>query len=217
MELHTLRWSLLMSLPLAMTPFSGYPYRNSNVMYEVGLALACRQSTEVLLVRDDHDRFLFDVSTIPHATINFTDKTKAIQILQGELIARLNERNFINDARVELAIASLSMEEATVLKKFADLPITAGWGIESNKIHLIYMASIPRLLDKHLIKVEGEFEGGSLVYVLTPLGRVVAQHVKSGLKNLRQKYKRIQKVQSMKIIKIAYDVRSIPPRVNRYT
>ncbi len=32
---------------------TGDPYRNSNVMYEVGLALACRQPCEVILVRDD--------------------------------------------------------------------------------------------------------------------------------------------------------------------
>ena len=45
---------------------SGSAFRNGNVMYEVGLALACRHSSEVLLIRDDHDDFLFDVSTIPH-------------------------------------------------------------------------------------------------------------------------------------------------------
>ena len=56
---------------------SGRPYRNGNVMYEVGLALACRHSSEVLLVRDDHDAFLFDVSTIPHTTINFANKSVA--------------------------------------------------------------------------------------------------------------------------------------------
>ncbi len=38
---------------------TGESYRNGNVMYEVGLALACRQPSEVLLVRDDHEKFLF--------------------------------------------------------------------------------------------------------------------------------------------------------------
>src|SRR6266542_3542020 len=45
---------------------TGDPYRNGNVMYEVGIALACRQPQEILLIREDNDRFLFDVSTIPH-------------------------------------------------------------------------------------------------------------------------------------------------------
>jgi hypothetical protein len=39
---------------------SGVPYRNGNVLYEVGIALACRHPSEVLLARDDEDKFLFD-------------------------------------------------------------------------------------------------------------------------------------------------------------
>lgn len=37
---------------------TGEAFRNGNVMYEVGLALACRHSSEVLLIRDDNDKFL---------------------------------------------------------------------------------------------------------------------------------------------------------------
>jgi hypothetical protein len=48
---------------------TGDPYRNGNVMYEVGLALACRQPGEVLLVRDDKAPFLFDVSTVVRGPI----------------------------------------------------------------------------------------------------------------------------------------------------
>jgi hypothetical protein len=52
--------------------------RNGNVMYEVGVALACRQPSEVLLVRDDDTKdFLFDLSSIPHATIDFHNTTAA--------------------------------------------------------------------------------------------------------------------------------------------
>ena len=59
---------------------TGAPYRNGNVMYEVGVALACRQSAEVLLLRDDDDKFLFDVSVIPHMRVNFTDREAAITV-----------------------------------------------------------------------------------------------------------------------------------------
>lgn len=71
---------------------TGHSYRNGNVMYEVGLALACRQSAEILLVRDDEDRFLFDVSTVPHTKIDFTDVDKAKDILAEELRQRLKEQ-----------------------------------------------------------------------------------------------------------------------------
>ena len=72
---------------------TGDPYRNSNVMYELGIALACRHPSEVLLVRDDQDKFLFDVSTIPHVTLNFTDKSKASKELAEHLLARIQEEN----------------------------------------------------------------------------------------------------------------------------
>ncbi len=164
---------------------TGQPYRNANVMYEVGLALACRQPSEVLLIRDDRDKFLFDVSTVPHMTIDFTDKASAIRALRDELSARFKERKYFNDARVHLAIASLSAEEAALLRDvFADLPPGAVWGRPAGRRLGQIVANLPisRLLDKQLIQVVGEFEEGDPAYHPTPLGRVVAQLVKSGLR-----------------------------------
>ena len=43
------------------------------------------------------------------------------------------------------------------------------------------MVSVPRLLDKQLIRLAGEFSQGYTAYVLTPLGKVVADFVSSGL------------------------------------
>lgn len=80
---------------------AGIPYRNGNVMYEVGVALACRHPSEVLLVRDDEDKFLFDVSSIPHMEVDFTNTGAAIDSLREALLARLRERQFVYDARVE--------------------------------------------------------------------------------------------------------------------
>jgi len=68
---------------------TGQPYRNANVMYEVGIALACRNPSDVLLVRDDHDKFLFDVSTIPHVTLDFTNTDLAVKALVEHLFSRL--------------------------------------------------------------------------------------------------------------------------------
>lgn len=165
---------------------TGKPYRNGNVMYELGLALACRHYSEVLLIRDDNDRFLFDVSTIPHKRIDFTNCEDAIKELNGELIKRIQERNHIKDARVQLAIANLSGEEAKALKNLASLPLGTVWGREDKGIvDFLGMAAIPRLLDKQLIKVVGEFEEGHPAYYPTPLGLVVAKLVKSGLRQFK--------------------------------
>ncbi|MCC6793700.1 MAG: hypothetical protein IT366_01175 [Candidatus Hydrogenedentes bacterium] len=131
---------------------TGRPYRNANVLYEVGLALACRHSSEVLLVRDDHDDFLFDVSTVPHKTIDFTDKDQAKAILREELIGRLREQNFHNDARVRLAIDTLSGEEITFLKQTKEYTPTTVWGRQVKGLANWYGDAIQRLLDKQLIK-----------------------------------------------------------------
>ena len=101
---------------------TGESYRNGNVMYEVGLALACRDPSDVLLVRDDKDKFLFDVSTVPHMQLDFTDSEKARAALQTELLARLREQTYLTDARVKLAVASLSNPEIELLSQLADLP-----------------------------------------------------------------------------------------------
>jgi len=176
---------------------TGKSYRNANVMYEVGLALACRQSAEVLLIRDDRNKFLFDVSTIPHKTMDFTEQDSARTLLKSELMARLKERNYINDARVRLAIAGLSNEEAALLREvFADLPPESAWGRPSRTFgQLIANVAIPRLLDKQLIKLTGQFEEGYLAYDPTPLGRVVAQVVKSDLRQFRADQPQDEEVQ----------------------
>ena len=160
-----------------------HPYRNGNVMYEVGIALACRQPQEVLLIRDDNDHFLFDVSTIPHLTIDFTQEDSARQRLHDELMARLREQQYVNDARVQLAIARLSAEELTALTQVAEYAPGTVWGRkDTGSVDFLAMASTPRLLDKGLIQLAGKFEEGQPAYHLTPLGMVVAKLIHSGLR-----------------------------------
>lgn len=153
-------------------------YRNGNVMYEVGLALACRHPSEVLLIRDDRDPFLFDVSSIPHMNIDFTNNAVALEILKDGLLARLNERKFAHDARIKLAVTSLTKEEKAELIEFADGRVR---GREQKGGSSLFQIALSRLLDKQLIKLVGEFEDGLPAYKLTPLGLVVAQIVKSYL------------------------------------
>ena len=158
---------------------TGQPYRNGNVMYEVGIALACRGPSDVLLVRDDKDPFLFDVSTVPHMHLDFTNVPEARGALQTQLHARLQEQNYVSDARVKLAVASLSNQEVTLLSEFADLPEgqARGWEVGGTVLST-YEAALMRLLDKHLITLAGRFEKGFAGYQPTQLGRIVARLVK---------------------------------------
>ena len=161
---------------------TGEAYRNGNVMYEVGLALACRNPSDVLLVRDDKDKFLFDVSTVPHMHLDFTDLEKARAALQAELLARVREQNYLTDARVKLAVSSLSNQEIELLSQFSELSESQvrGWEVGGTVLS-VYEAAIMRLLDKRLITLVGKFEKGFPGYRPTQLGRIVANIAKSGL------------------------------------
>ena len=150
---------------------NGHAYRNGNVMYEVGVALACRQPSEVLLVRDDEDRFLFDVTTIPHQKIDFTDPPRARQTLTDLLTERLRERKLIDDARVQIATAGLSKEEVLVLREGSKYGPDQVWGFrDTGSVQFEVMAAISRLLDKQIIVLTGRFAAGHPAYRWTTFG-----------------------------------------------
>lgn len=150
---------------------TGQTYRNGNVMYEVGIALSCRQSQDVLLVRDDRDPFLFDLSSIPHITLDFTADDAASK-LGSALQARIAEQDLVEDARVRIAVATLTNTEAHVLKGLADLPKDKGMSFQIGGLHTHFLIGIGRLLDKGLISPNGKANDNP-AYQLTPFGRAV--------------------------------------------
>ncbi len=155
---------------------TGIAYRNGNVMYEVGLAVACRQAAELLLIRDDKDKFLFDVSTIPHKNIDFTDVASARAELKEELMQRLKERDYINDNRIKIAIATLTADEKIVLETFVKHSPEQGFGFKNDgSVNFLAMAAMPRLLDKQLVKTIAAADDGQPVYAWTRLGYDVAK------------------------------------------
>ena len=154
---------------------TGQSYRNGNVMYEVGLALACRQSAEVLLIRDDRDRFLFDVSTVPHKHIDFSNLDEARSALAEEIGMRLREIDHVLDARIAVAVASLTAGERQILAAFADYGMNQTFWL--TKENMGSLAALPRLLDKQLILTKGATREGRAMFGWTELGRVVADNL----------------------------------------
>jgi hypothetical protein len=148
-------------------------FRNGNVMYEVGVALACRQPEEVLLVRDDNDKFLFDVSAVPHMRVDFANFPDARSKLKQELHARLRSQSHAKDARVQCAFRSLSVQEFEVLQSFKKNLDSILSFPESGTVNFRWMAAIPRLLDKQVIELVGSANGKDLAYRLTALGKFV--------------------------------------------
>lgn len=159
--------------------YTQVPIRNANVMYEVGIALACRAPSAVLLVRDDNKPLLFDVSTIPIMQIDFTSETAAIDSLRKALADRLAESDFLNDARLQLAARALTQYELTILTILAglkpgharDLSIP-GQGQPSLRTE----RGIAGLLGKGFARAVGiNSASGGMFYELTPLGSALAE------------------------------------------
>lgn len=160
----------------------GRQYRNANVMYEVGLALACRHPSEVLLVRDDRYDFLFDVSTIPHKTIDFTTADAARAELTSLLLDRLKERKFVQDARVKTVAASLSAVEFALLKQFLLLPRDTPFGLQNPRVFdTALTVGFPKLLDKKIIRLVATLSEGDPLYYWTEYGIQVAQEAINNL------------------------------------
>lgn len=154
---------------------TGQPYRNGNVMYEVGLALACRQPTEVLLLRDDRDSFLFDVSTVPHMQVDFSEVEAARSCITDEIQARLREVNTLQDARLSIAVATMTAHERTLLEVFAQFDMTQKFALPTNNLHLL--SAMPRLLDKQLLRTVSLTKEGAARFAWTEMGYALSRNI----------------------------------------
>jgi len=152
---------------------TGARYRNGNGMYEVGIALACRHPHEVLLVRDDNDPFLFDVSAIPHMTLDFT-AADAVTKLAAALQGRLAEQQLMHDARIALAVQALTNAEAGLLRSLQAVPDGQAMSFNLGGLQAHYQLGLARLLDKGLIRPVDRIKNNP-AYILTPFGRAAVQ------------------------------------------
>jgi hypothetical protein len=159
--------------------YADKPMRNSNVLYEVGMALACRSPEEVLLVRDDKDSMLFDTSTIPHLHVDFTLEDEARKQLFTALSDRARERNILKDARVQIALTRLTPTDLIVLQRLSnlqpdvsmDLRITLRDG--HKQISNPTQSALTNLLREELVEADSVTDDGTLSYTATDFGRAV--------------------------------------------
>jgi len=149
--------------------------RSGDVMFAVGLALACRQASEVLLVREDQDRMLFEASTVPSLRLEFSRPPAARARLAEKLRGCLRETELVNDARVHAAVAGMTGEERQLV---------AEWGaVGGDKVYWLAeenpysMTALSRLLDKELIRTAGVTHEGHAMFMWTRLGKAAAENI----------------------------------------
>lgn len=161
------------------------PIRNGNVMYEVGLALACRNPSEVLLIRDDSKKFLFDVSTIPHMTLDCTDDAAAIESLRNAIADRISESRLSEDARIRIAAQTLTEHEVGLLKFLSNLDANKIATLDVNNSGILSFPvqhGLDGLIRKGCVKSFGiNPETGAIFYALNKFGRALAEVAKTEL------------------------------------
>jgi hypothetical protein len=151
--------------------------RNGNVMYEVGLAMACRQPIEVLLVRDDVEPLLFDVSPIPVLSYDPSDSAKCISGIRQALIDRLRERELVKDLRVAATREALSQFELNLIRANRHLSVFS-W--EGPSLPAAVAMALPSLLQKRVLRLVAPATGDRPdAYDWTTFGRVIADSLPS--------------------------------------
>jgi hypothetical protein len=150
-------------------------YRNGNVMYEVGLALACRQPVEVILVRDDSRSLLFDLSHIPVVPFNPDDIDGSVATIRSALKDRLSERDLAKDIRFTATLESLAQFEINLIRQNAHLPVLR-W--EGPSYPPAVGIALPRVLDKGILRLVKPASGGRPdIYTWTTFGRAIADRL----------------------------------------
>jgi DNA-binding MarR family transcriptional regulator len=171
--------------------YAEQPIRNGNVMYEVGLALACRLPSEVLLIRDDRKKFLFDVSTIPHITIDFSDCETAIKTLRAALLDRFTETRKLFDARVMIALKGVTPHELEILECLSKIGPKEAADFSTNisgrsQLSIPTEKAISALLLKGCIDARARTEDGQGIYYgVTHFGQRVANAAENKLPKLK--------------------------------
>jgi len=143
--------------------------RNSNVMYELGLAHAWRNKEEVIIIRDDCGNLPIDIQSIGVIQYNIKDKERAIDKIKNTICFRLQEIEKIQKSMIRKAAESLNIQAHNVLmaskgKIFHD----------ANFESFDKILAIPLLLNLGLVEMLTDIKGYG--YHPTQLGREVIRY-----------------------------------------
>ncbi len=154
--------------------------RNANVMYEVGLAHAVRQSTEILLIRSDNEPINFDVSHINIHNYDPEDIEAArskINHLVNDLLKQIEQEKSL---MVTKAIDGLDSDSIHYIKEYGvhgpflgPEPKTMG----EQLISITNKAALARLQHLGIIKCHVQQGSSTPAYNLTDFGKAVAKNL----------------------------------------
>lgn len=172
-----------------MSVHDGRSIRNSNVLYEVGIAHALRPPEQVLLFRSDDDSMLFDIANVRVNRYDPDgDPTGATEKVRSAISDALAEHDLIKTRAVRQAYERLDAHAAILLSRAAT---SNGKVIPIPSEQLVFRAALRRLLDigavasemRDIIEMSRSDPSRSIPfdelgqYSLTPFGTALARQV----------------------------------------
>lgn len=90
-------------------------------MYEMGIAISCRQQNEIIILKDDKDDVPFDINNINYEAVDFNNAPDAITTVRDLISSRIAEIEYLYDIRTQQAISKMTIDEVRVLKNAIEL------------------------------------------------------------------------------------------------
>lgn len=148
--------------------------RNGNVMYEVGLAHAIRQTTEILLIKSDKEQINFDIAGINVHTYK-KDNLSSANLLIDKLIKNLlKEIEQEKSLKVQRAIELLDADSFKYLRDFASEGSFTGPAPKTMGEELVSIsnkAALSRLQQLGILAFK--FQNNQTYYDLTLFGKAL--------------------------------------------
>jgi hypothetical protein len=154
--------------------------RNGNVMYEVGLAHAVRQSTEILLIRSDDQPINFDIAhiNVHRYSLQNLDQTRhQLSLLIADILIQIRQEKAL---KVQRAVDHLDTDSIRYLSDLAvhgpfTGPDPKTWG--ETLIAIGNRDALARLQQLGIIRANLEIVAGKTAFVLTSFGVAVATRI----------------------------------------
>jgi len=161
--------------------------RNGNVMYEVGLAHAVRQSTEILLIRSDDEAVNFDIAQINVHRYPLHDLDRTRVQLSQLVVDVLRQIHQEKSLKVQRAVDILDADTIRYLADYAVHGPFAGPDPKTMGETLVAIsnrAALARLQQLGIIRANIGIVKGQTAFVLTAFGAAVATCI--GIKGAAQ-------------------------------
>ena len=159
--------------------------RNGNVMYELGLAHAWRQSSEVVIVRCDNEPISFDVQSMFVHTYDREDLDGARKLFSKLISSTLEEVDLTKSLKMQKAIQGLDHVLLEFLGQHAHIeyfavkefsrPVDADFPVEGLRRDFYYMTSIHRLLEMGIIVMDVNAEAQRYAFHWSAFGKAVCK------------------------------------------